>query len=503
MLPKIACSALIAVFLGQSACSLLYDFKADGRGQSQLGGAAGALGQIGAIGGVHSSVARAGASNGGAPANAFEKRPGNAGNANTLFETSGHTTAGGGGQHGGSTSIDAVETAPGGGTVVTTPQTGTGGTVATSSSGVGGTTAPTTSGTEPSGSIGGSSSSTTTTSTTGKATSVCVGGEQSCAIVDGSVHCWTPAQIPSPTKMSLSQVTAIACGAEHTCAVAEQKAYCWGQNTFGQLGVAGASTNSPQLVQPLTGVTHITAGAGHTCAIAGGAVYCWGNNVNGQLGDNKISAGGSAPQAAVGLDAGVTAINSIEEHTCAVKNGSAYCWGMNGWARVGIDTDGNDVPAPSLMSAPVPAATVEFVAAGHEHTCAMAGGGLYCVGCGNWRELGYTESIASGADMLHPVAVDIPLPGAVSAVATGVATTCAIAGSKLVCWGRSENGQAGSVATGDPAFVAQATEIPLGAGAQVTAIALRDYGCAVANGNVYCWGLDAHYPSPIQLNFSQ
>ncbi len=49
-----------------------------------------------------------------------------------------------------------------------------------------------------------------------------------------------------------------------------------------------------------------------------------------------------------GLTSGVTAIANGAAHTCAVVNGSAYCWGNNGYGQLG-----NNSTIISLVPVPV------------------------------------------------------------------------------------------------------------------------------------------------------
>src|SRR5690606_1575630 len=89
-----------------------------------------------------------------------------------------------------------------------------------------------------------------------------------------------------------TRVTAVSAGNLHTCAVADGSAYCWGSDTAGQLGNGdGGNSSVPVEVGGLlTGktVTSITTGQNHTCAIADGAAYCWGVGNLGALGNDAL-----------------------------------------------------------------------------------------------------------------------------------------------------------------------------------------------------------------------
>src|SRR3954465_12542671 len=68
------------------------------------------------------------------------------------------------------------------------------------------------------------------------------------------------------------------------------------------------------------GVDAISAGGDHTCALKDGAAYCWGANDSGQIGDGSTTRR-LVPVAVSGMASGVTAISAGGSHTCAVKEG--------------------------------------------------------------------------------------------------------------------------------------------------------------------------------------
>ena len=86
----------------------------------------------------------------------------------------------------------------------------------------------------------------------------------------------------------------------------------------------------------LSEYTTISAGSNHSCAIADGQAYCWGSGGDGRLGNNSET--DSLVPVAVdtsGVLSGktITAISAGERHTCAVADGRAYCWGYSGQSR--------------------------------------------------------------------------------------------------------------------------------------------------------------------------
>jgi hypothetical protein len=109
------------------------------------------------------------------------------------------------------------------------------------------------------------------------------------------------------------------------------------------------------------GVTDVSIGDEHTCAIRNGAAYCWGSNVYGQLGGgdcHDYSEGAAEegeycriPALVSGLENYVTAIAAGEDFSCAVQSGTAKCWGRNDYGQLGDGTT-TSRPAPGNVCAP-------------------------------------------------------------------------------------------------------------------------------------------------------
>lgn len=210
---------------------------------------------------------------------------------------------------------------------------------------------------------------------------ISVGGSHSCAVkTDGTAYCWgfgnygvlgqnsqtsyyTPVQVKGVGGSGyLIGVAQISAGLQHTCAVkTDGTAYCWGRNAKGNLG-DNTTTNRWTPVQVLgvgasgylTGVEKITLGSYYdsgiennydsTCAVKNdGTAYCWGYNNFRQLGDNTTTQRNTPVQVlSVGGSGYLTDVAEISidgGFACASKtDGTAYCWGYNGYGQLGDNT---------------------------------------------------------------------------------------------------------------------------------------------------------------------
>lgn len=294
-------------------------------------------------------------------------------------------------------------------------------------------------------------------------------------------------------------VSLLSAGTDHTCAVLEGAAYCWGDNTNGELGIGSTTATTVPTAVATSGVlagktvTAISAGMDdtnggqHTCALADGGVYCWGLNIHGELGNGSTTQSTSPVRA--GTIGGATAVATGYMHSCALTGGKVYCWGDNSRGQIGDGTTTRRT-SPVLVQGLLVGKTVTAIAAGAAHTCAVAGGAVYCWGSNVSAQLGINTS-GSGTNRSQPVAVSTTgvLNGkTVTAVTAGEAHTCVIADGKAVCWGYNNNGQIGNNST-SLALVATAVTAPWAATATVTSLSAGMYStCAVVADKAYCWG---------------
>ena len=326
---------------------------------------------------------------------------------------------------------------------------------------------------------------------------VVAGFSHSCAITEsGGVKCWggndrgqlgdttlTDRTTPVDVSGLQSGVTAIAAGSRHTCALTSSGGVkCWGFNIAGGLG-DGTITDRTAPVDVVglgSGVTAIAAGGYRSCALTLSAgMKCWGDNTYGGLGDNsKVQR--TTPVDVVGLTAGVAAIATGFDHSCALTaSGGVKCWGRNDFGLLG---DGTTNQSNTAIDTSGLTTGVIAIAAGSYHTCVVtANGAAKCWGDNVNGELGDNSTLPRTT----PVAVS-GLTSGVVAIAPGRFYTCALTNAGvMMCWGINARGELGDGTT-DERHIPVATNLAAG----VAAIAAGGtHTCAITTrGGVKCWG---------------
>ncbi|MDZ4660454.1 MAG: hypothetical protein SGJ18_02425 [Pseudomonadota bacterium] len=284
---------------------------------------------------------------------------------------------------------------------------------------------------------------------------------------------------------SLTEKTRITGGHLHSCLLNAGNLKCWGFNQWGEVGNGNIVSQSSPVTALDKDVTYAAAGTHYTCAIkVGGALFCWGQNSFGQLGNGTTVASTAPPtfipQPVIEMSAGVTKVTAGYFATCAIKERKLYCWGNNSDGQLGIGNTTNQnypVAVPGMESDVTDVATTGYQG---NHTCAIKAGALYCWGVNRFYQLGDGTAVARK----QPVPVNNMNSG-VTSVAVGAEYTCAIKQSKLYCWGLNNNGRLG---TGDLIDRVVPTQISF-EGKLVQKISVAStHACALAGGQAYCWG---------------
>lgn len=266
----------------------------------------------------------------------------------------------------------------------------------------------------------------------------------------------------------------ISAGAYHTCLIVNGGAKCWGANFYGQLGIPSSSIPSYHAVEVSglpagSGVTAIAGGYNHTCAIIQGAAKCWGINDYGQLGNNT-TVNSSVPVQVEGLTSGVTAIAAGTRHTCAVVNGAVKCWGGNTGGTLG-----NGSALSSLIPTLLPGleSGVSAITSGADFGCAVINGIVKC--WGNGINYGKTPTQVAG------------LSGVIAISGSSQHACAIVTGGAVKCWGYNVYGQLGAN-VGLFQYSAAAVSIPEIAQGATAISAAGNHACAVVSNNVHCWG---------------
>jgi len=309
----------------------------------------------------------------------------------------------------------------------------------------------------------------------------CWGGNGSGQLGDLSVaERHTPVQV---TRMG-NTVVAVSAGRTHTCAIKKDgTVWCWGDNVNGQLGLEpSGAVLSPSQVAGLSGtVVQISSGPGHTCAVKKDrTAWCWGDNATGQLGDQTLESRHKPVK--VQLEPAVSRIGAGAFHGCSLDGkGVVWCWGSNAAGQLG---DGTDTPSGAPVRVRFPARTqIVSLGVGERHACALTQtGAILCWGDNAFGQIGDGTTTARGV----PAKVS-GLTGRMAKVAAGRDHTCALATDGAVsCWGKNTEGQLGE-SSGQPSKTAQPVA---GLEADVAGIcAGLEHTCArKLDGSVWCWG---------------
>ncbi|HEV8151055.1 MAG TPA: Ig-like domain-containing protein [Gemmatimonadales bacterium] len=294
-----------------------------------------------------------------------------------------------------------------------------------------------------------------------------------CAITLASVgYCWgvnhdgrlgTNSVIPSNAPIQVLTALSfrmMAVSRNHTCGLSlSDRVYCWGYSGDGQVGIGLVAVDSILIPTEVVGGLRfqaVVAGGQHACAITtaptGSVAYCWGFNSSGQLGD-----GSTTTQVVPTLVSGGLTIKDVSapiaghavpltiaagyDHTCAIAaSGPAYCWGRNASGQLGNGGTTNST-SPVAVSGGL---TFSSISAGESHSCALTAAGLlYCWGSNASGQLGDGTTTNRTAPT-GPVS-----GGPYQWVSAGDQHTCAITTTHLAfCWGDNQYGQLGTGAQG-------------------------------------------------------
>ena len=200
----------------------------------------------------------------------------------------------------------------------------------------------------------------------------------------------------------------------------------------------------------------------------------WGNNASYQLGTG-FAVGGITPAPADWQPEGeVASVAAGSEHSCAVAGTDLYCWGLNSYGQIGNNTKVTQT-APVLVGS-----GYGQVAAYGSSTCAVkTDNSLWCWGQNNYGQLGSKTN----TDSAVPVkVVDI---GPAKSVSVGNSFACAaLQDGSVWCWGYNSDRQLGNSSTSNSNIPVLAAGIT---GAERISAGVN-HVCASTSSAVYCWG---------------
>lgn len=303
----------------------------------------------------------------------------------------------------------------------------------------------------------------------------CLGcGNHACEVGESHATC--------PTDCS---ATIFSAGRWHTCVVHENGGVdCWGANFDGQLGNGTTrDSNDPVNVHGVSNAVAVSAGKDHTCALlSDGTGRCWGSNSHGELGNGESSwdPHWTTPTTVSGLSNAV-AIAAGSDHTCAViSDGTARCWGINAFGRVGDGTE-SVATVPKTVSG---LSDVIAISSGEYHACAvLSDRSAWCWGGNIAGELGIGRS-GTGEYELLPVRVE-GLSDVIT-ISAGFCQTCAVLSDGTIrCWGTNDEGQLGDGTTTESPLPVPVVDL---ANAVAVSTASMHTCASLSTGEARCWG---------------
>lgn len=301
-----------------------------------------------------------------------------------------------------------------------------------------------------------------------------MGHHHACGVdTQGRAWCWgrnaesqvTPVPRPEPyvTPMLIEldhDAATLALSANHTCfgSGSEPLVTCLGEGSHGELGAPDTTPGPVELTLP-TGApaSKLAAGANHTCALVEGSLWCWGQDQVGQLGTGETDDTSAVPTP-VPLDGTVIDVVTGRDYTCALVDGGVWCWGHNEHNQMG---DGTVVDAHLPVAPALPEGLqVVSLTARNDVTCALTDQSeIYCWGGDDGDVLGLGTGEAEPVPTPLRVEVTDELTEPLQSITVGERHICVVTvGSRSWCWGSDGNEQLGPV---DPAPGARAVELDL------------------------------------------
>lgn len=236
-------------------------------------------------------------------------------------------------------------------------------------------------------------------------------------------------------------------------------------------------------------VSQVSSGRFHSCAIVDdGSLYCWGSNDRGQLGVPELGPAGTTHPVRVSALSTVQQVATGSEHTCALEgDGDVWCWGRNHLGQLGAESATDDERASPIA---VELAGVVSLVARHHHTCALTDAAeVWCWGFAldgqGWQAgSGTAQPLPSRVEGLDALtSIEVLVSGGQFACVAGDGMT------RVFCWGDNADGRLGDGTTIDSAVAIELATSPFDA--PIAGLSSgTDHACLLVGDRraVQCWG---------------
>lgn len=178
-------------------------------------------------------------------------------------------------------------------------------------------------------------------------------------------------------------------------------------------------------------------------------------------------------------DAGVIAAGG--QHSCALASNKVLCWGANDRGQLGVgDQESRDAPTPIVSD-------LDFtqITTGRTHSCAIARGGeANCWGADDKGQLGDATTTSRSAP------VRVAGNQSYRVLRAGLSHTCGLTtNGEVTCWGGNDHGQ-----IGDGSLSMRSSPVVVSAGVRYVSVSTGwNHSCGIASdGTAFCWGANAN-----------
>ena len=225
---------------------------------------------------------------------------------------------------------------------------------------------------------------------------------------NGQIWCWgfninlEPTNKCTPVSILGAKKTfcKISAGMFHTTGIDKNgQGWTWGYNAYGELGDNTQIDKSTpvSILGAKKTFCNIYPGAYHTIGLDNNnQIWCWGANNRGELGNNSISSK-LTPVSILGAKKTfcyISAANGMSVgHTIGLdKNGQIWCWGLNDYGQLGINSITNKSTPVSILGIKK---TFCQISAGSKYSLGIDNNNIvWCWGYNNYGQLGDNSIIS-------------------------------------------------------------------------------------------------------------